>query len=43
MEYRLFVVWFILARVAVLQAISHTKTMDQDDAQGQLRLMMSAA
>ena len=42
MAYRLFVVSFILARVAVLQAISHTKTMDQDDAQGQLRLMMSA-
>ena len=43
MVYRLFVVWAILARVAVLPAMSHTKTMDHDAAQGQLRLMMSAA
>ena len=42
MTYRILVVAFILARVAVLQAISHTQTMDQDDAQMQLRLMMSA-
>ena len=39
---RLFVFYAILARVAVVPAMSHTATMDHEALQGKLRLMMSA-